>query len=244
LTGGGALVTRDLPTPSRVLAIGAHSDDIELNCGAALAKWSAAGAHVELGVLTDGSKGTWDPGADLDELVARRRREQEEAGDVLGAAAVHFLGFPDGELNSDLSTRGAVCEVIRRSRPSVVLGHDPWKRYRLHPDHFHAGRVTVDAIVAARDPHFFPGRGDPHRPDQLLLFEADVVDHLEDAGEHLPTKIEALFRHETQWRSTFGIDPERPDLEAFADRIRDEAAAAGSLGGLALAEPFKLVAPL
>jgi LmbE family N-acetylglucosaminyl deacetylase len=216
-------VTRDLPIPSRALAIGAHADDIELNCGATLAKWSAGGAHVELCVLTDGSKGTWHAEADLEQLVAIRQEEQRAAADVVGAAAVHFLGEPDGELESGL---------------------DPWKRYRLHPDHFHAGRLTVDGIVAARDPHFFPGRGDPHRPERLLLFEADVVDHLEDAAVHLATKVEALLEHRTQWASTFGIDPGAADLGAFARQVREEGAAAGALGGLELAEAFKLVEPL
>lgn len=239
-------VTVDLPTPARVLAIGAHPDDIELNCAATLAKWSAAGAHVELCVLTDGSKGTWDPTADLDELVVRRRKEQEQAAEEVGGAAVHFLGYVDGELQSDLAARGAVCEVIRQVRPEVVLGHDPWKRYRLHPDHAHAGRLTVDAIVAARDPHFFPGRGEPHRPDRLLLFEADVVDHLEDAADHLSTKVKALLRHVSQHESTLGIDPGHPDLEALAVRIRSEAetAAAGTPAGPELAEAFKRIEPL
>ena len=50
----------------------------------------------------------------------------------------------------------AVVAVIRRARPDVVLTHDPWKRYRLHPDHRAAGFLVLDAIVAARDPHFFP----------------------------------------------------------------------------------------
>jgi LmbE family N-acetylglucosaminyl deacetylase len=195
-------------------------------------------------VLTDGSKGTWHAEADLEQLVAIRQEEQRAAADVVGAAAVHFLGEPDGELESGLDQRAAVCEVIRRVRPEIVLGHDPWKRYRLHPDHFHAGRLTVDGIVAARDPHFFPGRGDPHRPERLLLFEADVVDHLEDAAVHLATKVEALLEHRTQWASTFGIDPGAADLGAFARQVREEGAAAGALGGLELAEAFKLVEPL
>ena len=246
LSNLGNEVTVDVPTPARVLAIGAHPDDIELNCAATLAKWSAAGAHIELCVLTDGSKGTWDAAVDLDDLVARRRDEQERAGKEVGAAAVHFLGYVDGELESGLAARGAVCEVIRRARPEVVLGHDPWKRYRLHPDHLHAGRLTVDAIVAARDPHFFPGRGEPHRPARLLLFEAEVVDHLEDVTRHLDTKVAALLRHVSQWESTLGLDPVDPDLGALAARMRAEAeaAAVGAPGDVALAEAFKRIEPL
>ena len=35
----------------------------------ALAKWAAAGCEVSLLICTDGSKGTWDPSADLAALV-------------------------------------------------------------------------------------------------------------------------------------------------------------------------------
>ena len=62
----------DLAVPGRVLAVGAHPDDIEFGCGATLAKWSAAGCAVHLLVLTDGSKGTWDPDADPAALAATR----------------------------------------------------------------------------------------------------------------------------------------------------------------------------
>ena len=44
----------DLPVPRRVLAIGAHADDIEFGCGATLAKWAAAGTTVHHQILTDG----------------------------------------------------------------------------------------------------------------------------------------------------------------------------------------------
>ena len=66
----------DLPTPARALAIAAHPDDVEFNCGATFAKWSAAGCVVNHLICTDGSKGSWDPGVDQDELVATRMREQ------------------------------------------------------------------------------------------------------------------------------------------------------------------------
>ena len=81
----------DLPVPERVLAIGAHPDDIEFGCGATLAKWAAAGAAVTLCVCTDGSKGTWDGAADLDALVADRDRRTTRRRDALGAIDVVFL---------------------------------------------------------------------------------------------------------------------------------------------------------
>jgi LmbE family N-acetylglucosaminyl deacetylase len=232
----------DPSVPQRVLAVGAHPDDIEFGCGATLAQWARHGAHVELAVLTDGSKGTWDPAADTAALVATRQEEQRAAARALGAQAVHFVGAVDGQLLADPATTERVCELIRASRPDVVLGHDPWKQYRLHPDHHRTGQLVIDGIVAARDPQFFPAAGVPHRPSRLLLFEAQVVDHVElvdDAA--ITTKVDALLCHRSQWRSTMGIDAAGPHADAqratFVARVRDEIAAAGG-------EPFKLLVDL
>ena len=146
-----------LRPPACALAIGAHPDDIEFGCGATLARWAAAGTEVHFLILTDGSKGTWNVDDDLDALVQTRRTEARDAANTLANATVHFGDFVDGELESDRIGRELVCRVIREVQPQIVLGHDPWQRYRLHPDHRHAGWLTVDGIVAARDPHFFTG---------------------------------------------------------------------------------------
>ena len=240
-------ITVDLPVPRRALAIGAHPDDIDFGCGATLAKWAAAGCAVTELVLTDGSKGSWDATADRAALVARRQEEQRAAAAALGATDVVFLGHVDGELDSGLAERAEVCRVIRQARPDVVLGHDPWRRYRLHPDHRHAGFLAVEGIVAARDPHFFPEQGlGPHRPVCLLLWEADEVDHLEDIKDGLPdglpAKLAALLAHRSQWESTMGIaaDPAAEE-KAFETRIRERAAEAGAVAGLPLAEAFKRI---
>jgi LmbE family N-acetylglucosaminyl deacetylase len=234
---------RDLPVPEVALAIGAHPDDIEFGCGATLAKWASMGAATHLLILTDGSKGSWDEKDDATALVARRQDEARDAATALGAQSVRFLGLVDGELESGAQERALVCEVLRTVRPNAVLGHDPWKRYRLHPDHRHAGWLTVDGIVAARDPHFFPGLGGAHhRPDDLLLFEADEPNHLETVGAFLPEKIAALLAHRSQWRSTMNIDVNGPDeadgRAAFAARIEADAVADGALGGEPPGDPL------
>ena len=242
-------VSIDLPVPASALAIGAHADDVEFGAGATLAKWARAGTIVHLLVLTDGSKGTWEAGASLAELVVERRREQEKAAAVLGIAEVIFFDFVDGELVVDPGGQARVCAAIRTARPEVVIGHDPWARYRIHPDHRHAGFLVTDAIVAARDPHFFPEQGlAPHRPERLLLFEAEGPDHFERVDDSIDTKIEALLCHRTQWETTMEIDADSPQVDtqraAFAARVREEAAAAGAPAGIARAEAFKLVADL
>lgn len=243
-------VSRDLAVPGRALAIAAHPDDVEFGCGATLAKWSAAGCEVSHLICTDGSKGTWDAGADLAALVERRRDEQRAAAGQLGATgSVEFLDRVDGELEADRATRSEVALVIRRLRPDVVLGHDPWKRYRLHPDHRYAGLLAVEAIVAARDPHFFPEHGvGRHRPSALLLFEADEPDHVEDVTGFGHCKIAALEAHVSQFETTMAIgdDPTTAAAEhdRFRRRVRDRLEEVGRTIGVAEGERFKLMADL
>jgi len=239
--------TRDFEVPSSALAIGAHPDDVEFGCGATLAKWAAAGCTIHHLVCTDGSKGTWDARADPVALASRRQDEQRAAARRLAGPAageVRFLGYVDGELGSDLEARGRVARVLRELRPDVVLGHDPWKRYRLHPDHRHAGLLACDGIVAARDPHFFPEHGlAAHRPRALLLFEADTPDHVEDVTTHVESKIAALEAHESQFESTMkALDEEQ--LSAFRDRVRERLTALGRPHGVGAAEVFKLMTDL
>ncbi len=240
-------LTTNLETPESAMVICAHPDDAEFQCGATLAKWAAAGCVVHYLVCTDGSKGTWDVNADTEALVAVRRIEQAEAARRLGATGeVAFLGVTDGELQSDLATRSTVAEWVRRLRPAVVLGHDPWKRYRLHPDHRHAGWLAVDGAVAARDPFFFPEHGlDHHRPDWLLLFEADDADHVEDVAGFEEVKVEALLAHESQFETTMVIDIDHTGTHhagqraAFAESELERLRAMGSLAGVELGEAYR-----
>jgi LmbE family N-acetylglucosaminyl deacetylase len=258
-------VTADLPVPAAVLAVGAHPDDIEFGCGATVAKWAAAGSELHYLVLTDGSKGSWRPDADVRQLVADRRQECHDAAAVVdgmehGATPppdrVFFLQRVDGELENGIDERRAVARIIRLVRPTVVLGHDPWRRYRLHPDHRAAGFVTVDALVGARDQHFFSELGlEPHRPESLLLWEADLPNHLEDARGFEDVKIEALLCHHSQLESTMGIRDLAPpsggsgpksasQRSEFASKVLHQLAAHGSLAGYRSAEAFRLMTDL
>jgi LmbE family N-acetylglucosaminyl deacetylase len=252
-------ITVDLAVPEVALAIGAHPDDIEFGSGATLAKWAAHGCRVHMLVLTDGSKGSWDPDADLAQLVADRMDECRSAAAVLDGGAhgsagddgrVRFLGRVDGDLENGADERREVARCIREVRPDVLLGHDPWRRYRLHPDHRAAGFLTLDAVVSARDHHFFPELGlEPHRPGALLLFEADLPNHIERAGGFEMRKVEALLRHRSQLESTMGIgeavggvaDGEAAD---FAAKVVGQLADHGSLAGGDPAEAFHLITDL
>jgi LmbE family N-acetylglucosaminyl deacetylase len=239
------ILSVDLPTPTVVLAVGAHPDDIEFGCGGTLAKWAQAGCVVHHLVLTDGSKGTWNPDADIEALVSTRREEQREAARRLGARGeVVFFDQIDGDLEATRELRSRLAREIRRLKPTVVLGHDPWKRYRLHPDHRAAGFLLCDAVVAARDPHFFREHGMAHhRPTHMLLWEADEPDHAEDIGSVVDTKISALLAHGSQFESTMkAVDP--ADLEAFTQRIRQRISDLGTRVARPGAEFFKRISDI
>ncbi len=230
--------TTNLSIPAVALAIGAHPDDIEFGCGATLAKWSRAGCAVHHLVLTDGSKGSWDPGMDTAQLAAVRMHEATEAAGLLGSQSVEFLGRTDGELRNGPEERRAVCRAIRRIRPDVVLSHDPWRRYRLHPDHRNAGFIVTDAIVAAGDPLFFPEEGlTPHRPAILLLWEADVPNHVESVRGFEQLKLAALLAHRSQHRNAMGIGAETTETD-FSRQLIAQLERHGAIAGVSRGESF------
>ena len=239
---------RSFSKPDSALVIAAHPDDAEFQCGATLAKWAASGTTVHYLICTDGSKGTWDPDTDQKALVIARQEEQIAAARSLGSTgSVLFLEQIDGELQSDLATRSQVAKVIRQLRPDAILGHDPWRRYRLHPDHRHAGLLAIEGIVAARDPLFFPEHAlDPHRPAVVLLFEAEEPDHAEEVTGWASAKSAALLEHRTQFITTHGIgDPhDSEQVRAFESRIEQELSDAGQPYGLGSAELFKVILDL
>jgi LmbE family N-acetylglucosaminyl deacetylase len=217
-------VAEPLAVPARALAISAHPDDAELQAGATLARWAAQGCEVSILVCTDGSKGSWDAAQDRGALAAVRQDEQRAALRALGGTGpCIFLGQVDGELESGLAQRASVAAAIRRLRPEVVLGHDPWKRYRIHPDHRHAGHLACEGIVAARDPLFFPELDlEPWRPSALLLWEADEADHDEPVDDpSVVAKVAALQAHHSQYVTTLGLAwPADPvSLHAHAERV-------------------------
>ncbi len=235
--------TTDLTVPAVAVAIGAHPDDVDFGCGGTLAKWAAAGCHTHHVILTDGSKGTWDAATDQAGLVATRQQEQRRAADLLGSQSVVFMGLVDGELRPGVHEQRLLCQIIRQLKPDVVIGHDPWRRYRLHPDHRHAGWLTVDAVVAARDPKFFPELPEPpHRPQCLLLFEPDDVNHVEDIRDTVERKVEALLAHRSQHRTTMGFDGSG-DKDLAGTRVLHtavvrQASEHGAVAGLSAGEAF------
>ena len=230
--------------PASALAIGAHPDDVEFGAGGTLARWAAAGCTVHHLVLTDGSKGTWDLDADTAALVETRQAEQRAAATSLGATGeVRFLGRVDGDLVADVATRIEVARVIRELRPAVVLGHDPWRRYRLHPDHRAAGFLACDAVVAAREPHVRHRAG--FRPGARRAAAVGGRRARRRRRRHRPRRRQARrpcsptpASTSRRWRMTAAGGDEEA---VFRRRVLDRLATWGRQVGVAHAEAFKLL---
>jgi LmbE family N-acetylglucosaminyl deacetylase len=126
-------------TIKRILAIGAHPDDIEISCAGTLAKYANQGVQVSIAVATDGSAGHMIiPPRELAEI---RHQEAENSARVIGAD-FYWLGFVDEMLGIDIDTRMRFVELIRKAKPDVILTHSPED---YHPDHRALSRVIFDA---------------------------------------------------------------------------------------------------
>jgi LmbE family N-acetylglucosaminyl deacetylase len=235
-----------LRDPTNVLTIGAHPDDAEFGAGATIARWRASGARITMLIVTDGSKGSWNIQIDSEKLVDARKEEQLRAAHALGGATPIHLGHVDGELEYSMELRKEISLHIRRIKPDVVLTHDPWQRYQLHPDHRITGLVGVDAVVSAREPLAFRDSGlAAHRPEALLLWSADDPNHAEPVTpEWFDRKIEALLCHSSQARTTMGgAGSSAEQRVAFIDRLALWHADNGEAFGIGPAESFRKIVP-
>lgn len=175
-----------------VLALGAHPDDVELGCGATLAKLARAGRRIGIVHLTRGEAGTRGD-------AETRRREAETAAEILGASVLEFLDCGDGAFRQGTVEEDALIELLRRLRPELVFAPTPADR---HPDHGRAHRLVLDAAFYAGLRNRAPGLGGaPHRPGALFSYPqhdpiepAFVVD-VTDAWE---TKMRALDAYASQ----------------------------------------------
>ena len=131
----------------RVLAVGAHPDDIEILCAGTLARYAADGADVVMCVATDGAAGHME--ISPDELADIRERETRASAEVLGADLI-WLGLPDEWVFDDPSTRLLFVDAIRRARPDVILTHPP---NDYHPDHRAVSELVFNASFVASLPN-------------------------------------------------------------------------------------------
>lgn len=194
----------------RALVIAAHPDDPEFGAGGTVALWVSKGWEFHFLIVTDGSKGSRDPGQNQEQLVALRQEEQKKAAAVLGAKGVSFLGATDGEVEATRAMLGQVVAAVRRLKPQAVFTHCPEHlEYRrpggeariAHRDHRTTGQLALDAVYpAARDPHNFPEQGlEVHKVAEVYLWGARNADFQVDVTDHFDQKLDALREHKSQF---------------------------------------------
>jgi len=143
------------------LAIGAHADDVEIGCGATVAKMVAAGRRGHILDLTDASMGSR---GDAD----TRSAEASKAARILGVEARHNAGLRDGFLvPHDHQAISRIATLLRELRPAVILVHPPVDR---HPDHEAACQLVHEAAFKAGLGKF-PLDGIPFRPARVFHYQ-------------------------------------------------------------------------
>lgn len=207
----------------RVLAIGAHPDDLELLCGGTLAKYAQRGDEVFMAIATNGNVGS--PTLSKEEIATIRYEEAKRSAETIGAQLI-WLDFPDEFLFNDKETRVAFIDAIRQARPDVMFVHG---MNDYHPDHRIAGQVALDAripasvrLVETRYPHC---EKIPHVfvMDNVagIDFEPEVYVDITDV---MDVKREMLLKHESQdiWvKEIFEMGILR-DMEKLAQRRGEE----------------------
>jgi LmbE family N-acetylglucosaminyl deacetylase len=192
-------------SPLKILAIGAHPDDIELGCAGTLARCIGRGDAVTMAIVCRGDSASC--GLPPEELAQVRSREVREAAHVLGADLIE-MGLPDYGVWPGRQTVAAFVEVIRRADPNLIITH-------YHPDyggdHNNTLLAVLDATVAATVPNFAAGHPATKKIPLLYMmeplggfnFQPQVYVDITDTFE---TKLRMLECHRSQleWMSRYG----------------------------------------
>ena len=164
----------------RLLAIGAHPDDIEFGCAGALAQYSQQGAEINLLVVADGAMGG-DPQV--------RQKEQEISAEIMGVTELFWGGYQDTLIIFDKPLIDLLEGFLRDVNPSLVLVNYPED---THQDHVRLAKATVSATRYTPKVIFY------ETPTSIgfnpMIFA--------DIGETLQEKIKCLEAHASQFHKT------------------------------------------
>ncbi|MGJ9424716.1 PIG-L deacetylase family protein [Nesterenkonia halotolerans] len=146
---------------TRVLAFGAHPDDIDFGAAGTIAGLTASGVEVTVCLLTSGDAGGFELGRDSAEMARLREVEQREASALLGVHDVIVLDERDGFVRPTDELVGKIVRVMRQVRPEVVISPHPeraWDRLqKSHPDHMACGEAVVRAAYPyVENPFAYP----------------------------------------------------------------------------------------
>jgi LmbE family N-acetylglucosaminyl deacetylase len=202
-------MNRLLKENGRVLAFGAHPDDLEVGAGGLLARLSQEGAEVMMAVVS------------IPANVEQRRKEAHAGADVIDAD-LRILFDEKPQRVEDIPMHELVRrmdQVVGDWRPDLVITHSA---YDLHWDHGLVNRATVSALRRT--------------PCDLLAFLSSpemnaqsraIGQCFADITLTMDAKLDAIRAHESQ--------VPKLDLESS----RDLARAMGRISGYQYAEAYE-----
>lgn len=221
-----------------ILAIGSHPDDVELGCGATLAKEVANGKKVGIIDLTRGELGTRGTAETRDE-------ESENAANILGVAFRTNMEFADGFFVNDRIHQIELIKMIRKYKPEIVLCNAIDDR---HIDHEKGSKLVSDACFLSgllkidTKCEDYDGFQEPWRPKAVYHYiqwknlQPDIV---VDVSGYVETKMKAVLAYKTQFYDPKSKEPETPiSSKNFTDSIEYRSRDLGRLINVEHAEGF------
>jgi bacillithiol biosynthesis deacetylase BshB1 len=219
-----------------ILAIGAHPDDVELGCGATLAKEVANGKKIGILDLTRGELGTRGS-------AKIRDKESAEAAKILGVAFRTNMDFADGFFINDKTHQMELIKMIRKYQPEIVICNAIDDR---HIDHAKGSKLASDACFLSgliKIETEYEGKTQTHwRPKHVYHYiqwnnlKPDIV---VDVSNYINQKLEAVLAYKTQFYDPNSNAPETPiSSKNFTDSIIYRARDLGRLVGVEYGEGF------
>jgi LmbE family N-acetylglucosaminyl deacetylase len=160
----------------RVLALGAHPDDIEAGCGGTLIKYALNGHRVFQMVMTAGELGV-------------RRREQQRASKHLHIEKIFWGNYRDTEVPAGRGLIQKIERVVKAVDPHFIFVH---YHDDTHQDHRHLAVSTITATRYTRNVLFYEGPTTQNFSPTVYV----------DIGTVLQKKIDALKAHQSQVMKT------------------------------------------
>jgi len=206
-----------------VLAFGAHPDDVELGCGATVAKEVSRGKKVGIIDLTRGELGTRGS-ADL------RDQEAARAAEILGVVIRENLNFRDGFFTKDEMHQMEIIKRIRKFRPDIVLCNAIKDR---HIDHGKGSSLVSDACFLSGlrkiETQHEGESQEAWRPSivyHYIQWQNLEPDFVVDVSGFIQKKVDAVLAYSSQFYDPSSQEPESPIssknfLESVTYRARD-----------------------
>jgi bacillithiol biosynthesis deacetylase BshB1 len=227
-----------------ILAFGSHPDDVELGCGATLAKEVANGKKIGIIDLTRGELGTRG-------TAEIRDREAADAAKVLGVVVRENMEFADGFFVNDKIHQLELIKMIRKYQPEIVLCNAIDDR---HIDHAKGSKLVSDACFLSGllkiDTKEDGGDEwqDPWRPKLVyhyIQWKNIKPDFVVDVTGFIDKKSEAIQAYASQFYDPNSDEPETPiSSKNFIDSIHYRARDLGRLIGTEYAEGFTVERPV